>query len=127
VFLIQHDVAPLRAERDLDRVGELVDAAQNRRARLAALNYLLCHNLYLFLFKTGYDAPRMGLCRSILLTPEGLLAALLAAATARAGRRACALDDAENLVLAHDQQFFPVDLDLGTTVLAEQDPVARLH
>src|SRR5439155_150094 len=36
------------------------------------------------------------------------------------------LDDAEDFVLAHDDVFHAVDLDLGPGVLAEQDAVARL-
>src|SRR5947209_9331073 len=62
-----------------------------------------------------------------------LLAALPASAarggtaTRRVGRRARAADDSENLVLAHDQQLFAVEPDLGTAVLAEQDAVARLN
>src|SRR2546425_8970790 len=51
-----------------------------------------------------------------------LLAALLGPA-----RCAGALDDSENLVLAHDQEFFAVDLDFGTAVLAEKDAVSFLH
>src|SRR4029450_9462928 len=42
-LLVEDDVAPLGAERDLDRVGELVDATQNRLARAFAVNDLLCH------------------------------------------------------------------------------------
>ena len=44
-LLVEDDVAALRAERHLDRVGELVDAAQDRLARLLAVNNLLCHDL----------------------------------------------------------------------------------
>ena len=33
-FLVENDVASLGAERDFHRVGQLVDAAQNRLARL---------------------------------------------------------------------------------------------
>src|SRR5450432_1037441 len=35
-------------------------------------------------------------------------------------------DDAEDFVLAHDDVFHAVDLDLGAGVLPKQDPVARL-
>ena len=42
-LLVEDDVAPLGAERDLHRVGELVDAAQDGLARLLAVNNLLCH------------------------------------------------------------------------------------
>ena len=42
-LLVEDDVAPLGAERDLHRVGELVDAAENRLPRLLAVNNLFCH------------------------------------------------------------------------------------
>src|SRR5437016_10597098 len=41
--------------------------------------------------------------------------------------RARALDDAENLVLAHDEQLLAVDLDLGAAVLAEEHAVTRFR
>src|SRR6266851_1525168 len=44
-----------------------------------------------------------------------------------AGSRPSASDDSENLVLAHDQQLFTVDLDFRTGVLAEQNTVAGLN
>jgi hypothetical protein len=41
---VDDHVAAFRPERDLDRVGELVDAAQERRARLLVKDDLLgCH------------------------------------------------------------------------------------
>src|SRR6185369_626798 len=43
------------------------------------------------------------------------------------GRLAGALDDAEDLVLAHDEQLLAVELHFGAGVLAEQDAVAFLH
>src|ERR671916_273351 len=55
------------------------------------------------------------------VTSCGLLAALLAAG------RAGALDDAEDFVLAHDEQLLAVDLDLRARVLAEQHAVAGFH
>src|SRR5438067_2979330 len=36
------------------------------------------------------------------------------------------LDDAEDVVLAQNQMFFPVELHFGAGVLAEEDPVAFL-
>ena len=42
-LLVEDDVAALGAERDLHRVGQLVDAAQDGLARLLAVNDLLCH------------------------------------------------------------------------------------
>ena len=44
-LLVEDDVAALRAERDLHRVGQLVDAAQDRLARLFAVDNLFCHGL----------------------------------------------------------------------------------
>ena len=49
-LLVEDDVAALRAERDLHRVGELVDAAQDRLARFLAVNNLLCHVQFLSVF-----------------------------------------------------------------------------
>ncbi len=51
-----------------------------------------------------------------------LFAGLLAANCSTGAR-----NDSENLILAHDQQLFTVDLDFGTAVLAKQDPVALLN
>src|SRR5437868_765913 len=45
----------------------------------------------------------------------------------RACSRARPSDDSENLVLAHNQELFTVDLDFRTAVLAEQDAVAHIH
>ncbi len=42
-LLVEDDVAALRPERHLDRVGQLVDAAQDRLARLLTVDNLLCH------------------------------------------------------------------------------------
>src|ERR1700755_3200544 len=58
--------------------------------------------------------------------PRGELPATLLAAR-RPGRGARATDDAENLVLAHDEQLLAVDLDFGATVLAEEHSVSGLH
>ena len=43
-LLVEDDVAALGAERHLDRVGELVDAAQDGLARLLAVDNLFCHS-----------------------------------------------------------------------------------
>src|SRR6185436_187285 len=51
-----------------------------------------------------------------------LLATLLGA-TGCAG----ALDDPEDLVLAHYQELFAVNLDFGATIFAKQHPVALFH
>src|SRR5688572_20091946 len=38
-----------------------------------------------------------------------------------------ALEDAEDFVLAHDQELFAVDFDFGTAVFAEENAIADLH
>src|SRR5688500_449192 len=40
---VEDDVTALRAEGDFHRVGELIDAAQDRLARLLSVNNLFCH------------------------------------------------------------------------------------
>ena len=42
-LLLDDDVAALGAERDLDRVGQHVDAAQDCLAGLLSVHNLLCH------------------------------------------------------------------------------------
>src|SRR5205814_7973765 len=49
VFLVENYVASLRTQRNFHCVGELIDAAQNCRARFFAMSYLFCHNLFLLL------------------------------------------------------------------------------
>ena len=44
-FFSRYDVAALGAERDFHRVGELVDAAQNRLAGSFGIDNLFCHCL----------------------------------------------------------------------------------
>ncbi len=46
-FLVEHDVAALRAEGHFDRVGEGIDAAQDCLSRLLTVNNLLCHDFVL--------------------------------------------------------------------------------
>ena len=41
--------------------------------------------------------------------------------------RVGAVDDAEDLVFAHDEVFFTVELDLGAAVFAEKDTIARFY
>jgi hypothetical protein len=43
-LLVEHDVPALRTEGDLDRIGEAVDAAQDRLPRLLTVDNLLCHD-----------------------------------------------------------------------------------
>ena len=42
-FLVEHDVAPLGAERDFDGVCKLINALADHLSRLFAVNNLLCH------------------------------------------------------------------------------------
>ena len=46
--LADDDVAPLRPERDLDRVGQLIDAAEHRRRDEIAVDDLLGHDYFFF-------------------------------------------------------------------------------
>ena len=46
-LLFENDVASLGAERHLHRLGELVDAAQDRLAGVVAINNLFCHDGFL--------------------------------------------------------------------------------
>ena len=90
-LLVEDDVAALGSERDLHRVGELVDAAQDRLPRLLAVDNLFCHVLLLL----------------------SIFASL-------------PIEDREHFVLAHDEVFLAIELDLLPGVLAEQNRVARL-
>ena len=45
IFLIEHNVAPLRPQSNLHCVGEFVYTTQNCGAGFFTMNYLLCHNL----------------------------------------------------------------------------------
>src|SRR4029079_4529182 len=81
----------------LDRVSQLVDAAQDGLAGLLAVNDLLCHCLNLSLWIAGPDGPLLR------------------------------LENREHFVLAHDEVLLTVDLDFLTRVLPEQDGVAVFH
>src|SRR5436305_157571 len=86
---------------------------------ISAVNRLLCHfcllSLRINFSKTPHNAKSGSRLR------RRLLAALLAAG------RACALDDAEDFVLAHDQVLLAVNLYLRAAVLAEEHAVAGLN
>jgi hypothetical protein len=56
-------------------------------------------------------------------TVRELLPAFFAAAGI--GHGASAFDDAEDLIFAHDQEFFAIELDLGGAVLAEKHALTR--
>ena len=88
------------------------------------MNYLLCHTLSLLtkfcdancrlripVFIAGFELPSSYKLRACAI--PGLFARL--ATTSRAG----ALDDSKDLVFAHNQKFFTVDLDFRAAVLAE--------
>ena len=94
-LLVEHDVAALRAERHLDRVGQDVDATLKRAACiLAELELLVSH---------------------VCLSPPSGLAL---------DRCAVADDLRQDVGLAEDQDLVGADLDLGAAVLAEDDLVA---
>src|SRR5437588_6195952 len=65
----------------------------------------------------------MSVCEKAAGSVQRLLAAFLA--TAGTGCCTGALDDAENLILTHNQQFFAIELDLRAAVFAKQHAVAR--
>ena len=52
-LLVEDDVAALGTERHFHRVGQLVDAAQDRLARLLAVHNLFCHRCRLLLLFLG--------------------------------------------------------------------------
>ena len=82
--LLDDDVAALGAERDLDRVGEGVDAGEDEVAGgLGVDDFFGCH-------------VRISSNRVV-----------------DSGSRRSLLDDAEDVVLAEDEVLFAVDLDLG--------------
>src|SRR5258708_7080001 len=66
----------------------------------------------------GLDCKRS---QTSVCVTEGLLALLTASS------RTSARYDSENLVLAHDQQLFAVNLDFRAAVFAKEDPVALLN
>ena len=51
-LLLENDVAALGAERDLHRVGQLIDAAQNRLAGIFAINNLFCCHVLILLMNS---------------------------------------------------------------------------
>src|SRR4051794_38613654 len=104
--LVEHDVAALRTERDLHRVGENVDAAKHLVARIdGEFDFFSCH-LDFFL-------------RCLNWIREGLLGRLLLGSGD--------VEDAHDVAFLHDQQVDVVDLDLGAGPLAEQHAVADLQ
>ena len=98
-LLVEDDVAALGAERDLHRVGQLVDAAQHGLPRLLAVHNLFCH--------CSFSCSAASTVRLFLL-------------------RRAVVDDGEDFVFAHDEVFLAIELDFLAGVLAEQDGVAGL-
>src|SRR6266508_3661483 len=102
-LLVEHDVAPLRAKGDLDRVGEDVYAPLERAARiLVELQLLVSHRIPPLMSWLGLGAG------------EGTLALALG------GFRH---DLREHVRLAQDEKLVDTDFDLGTAVLREDDLV----
>ena len=100
-LLVEHDVAPLRAKGDLDRVGEDVHAALERAPRILVELQLFVSHVFFFL----------RLCTTTLRRPA----------------RVSTDDLREHVGLAQDQVLVRADLDLGPAVLGEDDLVALLH
>ena len=97
--LLDHHIAALGAEGDFHRIGQNVDAAQHLLARIGAEFYVFSSHCCI--------APEIGLPSVLFL--DGLF-----------------LDDAHDVGLLHDQEFFAGDFYLGARPFAEQHPVARL-
>ena len=117
-LLLDNNVATLRAEGDLDRVGEDVYTAQDRLPRIFSMQNLLCHLLLLLVARP----------KPLLLVPGTDCAAVFQslAAEPQLPYAALLLEDAEDFFFAHDEELIAVELDLGAGVLAEEDAVASL-
>ena len=73
-LLVEDDVAALGAEGDLHRVGQLVDAAQDRLARLLAVNNLFCHvSLFSRRSVTSSMTPRTSSSRMMRYSSPSIL------------------------------------------------------
>ena len=97
--LVDHDVAALRTERDLHRIGEDVDAADHLVAGIGGELYVFSSHVRRSLRWSGKS---------------------------RCEREALTADHAHDVGFLHDQQVLAVELDLGAAPLAEQDAVADL-
>ena len=103
--LIEHDVAAFRAERDLHRVGQNVDAAQHAVAGIDRKFDVFsshCSN------SSGLVSDRQRLGGLVL-------------------GGGAALDHAHDVAFLHDKEILAVDLDLGARPFAEQHDVAELE
>src|SRR4051812_41231690 len=110
-LLVEHHVLALRAERDSDRVGELVDAGlQAAPCLLTELQQLRSQWSLL----TSYALPLRYLSAYFLRTTASLLERLL-------------LERREDVACRQDQVLLAVDLDLGAAVLRVDHDVAALH
>ena len=110
-LLVQHDVAAAGAERDLDGVGEGVDALAERLAGLHVEGELLgCHRV-----SSRPAAPPVGGARFAGLDPGSVSRPLWGA-----------LDDdlGQHFALFEHDQIFVVDLDFLAGVLLVEDAVA---
>ena len=116
-LLVQHHIPPARAEGDLDRVGEGVDALAERLAGLHVEGELLgCHRVSsrpaapLLAARSGLASDFRRLCglRGLIVRPGAVL------------------DDhlGEHLALLEHDQVLVVDLDLLARVLLVEDAVA---
>ena len=99
-LLVEDDVAALGAERDLDRVGEAVDAALERATSGLVEDELL----------SQFECPSRN-CAVVGRSRR---------------RRRQSVDDREDVLLADDEELLAVDLELGAGVLGVEDLVAVL-
>ncbi len=109
--LLQHHVATLGTQGDLDGIGEDVDALDHPVAGIEAELHFFCAHRVISSSKTGY-VERMLSDRSDSF--DGWV-------------RGLAFDDAHDVFFAHHQELLSIELDLGAGVLAEQHLVADLH
>ena len=129
---LDDDVASLGAERDLDGIGEDVDAAQHLLAGVGV-------EFHFFGRHCQFPSDCVDERRRLRSRRKGAVASSPSASTAaiaptrrvvgcserfRLVRRS--FDDTHDVVFLHDQQVFAVDLDLGAGPFAEQDLVALL-
>ena len=125
-LLVEDDVAALGAERHLDGVGEGVDAALERAARVLVELQDLGHGRGIPL---GVSASMKGV--SELTCGQGQDASapgpgLPGRRGARVKRGMLLLDDGEHVAGGEDEVLLAVVLDLGAAVLAVDDVVADL-
>ena len=119
--LVEDDVAALRTERDLDRIGENVDAAQHALAGVAVKFYVLGSHCLTPL--NGPHPEERPIAASRRMSCDAGPFETAASPPPRVSRPST---HAHDVGLLHDQEFLAVELDLGARPLAEQHAVADL-